>query len=323
MGCWNNKEFIMTKTFFDKTCAISLHKPKTTALIFDKIISTFDKKMPIEIHPFVSSGGKLEYPMDIFPGENEFHQTKINNRTELIGAPSNKSLIHNLQNNSENICNKLKNIGYYPILCEPSFINKNEISINEIKKYAIACLSNINIIDESQLSWEQVLEIRKDNSSHVTLINFENWLTKDLIGKNKNYVEDKLNSLYENRNNTLIKFGIVTINTEQYDLTIRSDAQSTPLISETTENALVKYVPFMQPILTIEQLLTLTIIVSGIIIYNRYTMYIKPKILNFIANYNNFAISDIINKPKNKDWKIDNKDWKFTDDNDDWKFNDE
>jgi len=74
----------------------------------------------------------------------------------------------------------------------------------------VATLSNLEIVDEEQLSWEQVLEFRADEENQRKYKRFLHWLDKEMVGKSKSFVEDEISIRLEDYEQAIKKYGIKT-----------------------------------------------------------------------------------------------------------------
>jgi hypothetical protein len=72
-------------------------------------------------------------------------------------------------------------------------------------------LNDLNIVDEESLSWEQVKEFRKDKDNRKLYRNLLHWMDKDLLGKPQSFIEDEFSIKLENYENALRKYSIRTI----------------------------------------------------------------------------------------------------------------
>lgn len=75
----------------------------------------------------------------------------------------------------------------------------------------LSSLSNLQIIDESCLTWEQVLEFRKDVGNKTKYKRFLHWLEKELIEKSQAFIEDEISLRLEGYENAMRKHGIKTV----------------------------------------------------------------------------------------------------------------
>lgn len=76
---------------------------------------------------------------------------------------------------------------------------------------AVVSLTDLDIVDEDQLSWEQVLEFRKDEDSKLKYKKMVHWLDKEMIGKSRFFIEDEIALKLEEYENSLTKHGIRTV----------------------------------------------------------------------------------------------------------------
>jgi hypothetical protein len=196
-------------TPLNKTCAISIHSPKTAALIFDKVLTPMerDRDFPYEVAPYASKNGRLSMP--VFPGQTIAQQRWPHGRTEVIGAPTSETLSRVLAGGSQGVIARLCQDGFRPILCEPHPTSDEVCAGPERYEMIVACISNLDIVDEEHLSWEQVIDFRNDPESRIAVMRFLAFLGA-MKGKSLAEVQNKLAALYNKRHHALRKFGILT-----------------------------------------------------------------------------------------------------------------
>lgn len=73
------------------------------------------------------------------------------------------------------------------------------------------CLDFIPVILDSELTWEQVLEFRKDRGAREKLDRMRRWFTTDLLGKNASEIESILGKKLDDYQWALKKHGIQTV----------------------------------------------------------------------------------------------------------------
>jgi hypothetical protein len=71
-------------------------------------------------------------------------------------------------------------------------------------------LSRLELIDTSQTSWEQIVELRKDQSSRARLQRLRAFLTQNYSGKSAAFVEDDIGRRLHEYEETVRKFGFET-----------------------------------------------------------------------------------------------------------------
>jgi hypothetical protein len=72
-------------------------------------------------------------------------------------------------------------------------------------------LSNLEIVDEKRLTWQQVMDFRKDKRSLQKYRRFLHWLDKKMIGKSQAFIEDDIAQKLEDYESTLKKHGLKTV----------------------------------------------------------------------------------------------------------------
>lgn len=71
-------------------------------------------------------------------------------------------------------------------------------------------LKNLDLIDTTKITWNQVLEFRKDRESKQKLRNLRLFLYENYKGKSKNYVEDSILKKIDEYNRVVRKWGMET-----------------------------------------------------------------------------------------------------------------
>lgn len=74
----------------------------------------------------------------------------------------------------------------------------------------VTTLSDVAVIDEGRLTWDQVLEFRKDKIARRALRRIRHWLDAEMIGKAASFIHDEIALRLENYDVMLQKHGIQT-----------------------------------------------------------------------------------------------------------------
>jgi hypothetical protein len=72
-------------------------------------------------------------------------------------------------------------------------------------------LSNLEIVDEKKLTWQQVMDFRKDKISLQKYRRLLHWLDKEMIGKSQAFIEDDIAQKLVDYESTLKKHGLKTV----------------------------------------------------------------------------------------------------------------
>ena len=75
----------------------------------------------------------------------------------------------------------------------------------------LMAMGNLKIVDEEKITWEQVLELRKDKESKAKYKRFLHWLNKEMLGKSQAFIEDEIAIKLEDYESALNKHGIKTV----------------------------------------------------------------------------------------------------------------
>jgi len=99
-----------------------------------------------------------------------------------------------------------------PIIPVYSSLRSRDLAYGEGDWEAIvSILSNLEIVDEDSISWEQVLEFRRDEKAQRLYKRFLHWLDSKMIGRSLSYIEDEITLRYEDYLWSLKKHGINTV----------------------------------------------------------------------------------------------------------------
>jgi len=79
------------------------------------------------------------------------------------------------------------------------------------QEMVVSMLSNLEIADERNLMWEQVLEFRADKENRQKYKRFLHWLDKEMVGKSQDFVEGEISTRLEDYEQALKKHGIKTV----------------------------------------------------------------------------------------------------------------
>lgn len=72
----------------------------------------------------------------------------------------------------------------------------------------IATLSNISVVDEEKLTWEQVHEFRADSRSKSDLRRLMHWLDATMVGRSRQFIEDEIAVRLDRYNRAVSKHGL-------------------------------------------------------------------------------------------------------------------
>lgn len=87
---------------------------------------------------------------------------------------------------------------------------KNEFTEGD-RRVVVASIEGLALVDEFSLTWEQVLDFRKDVNNRRKYVRFLHWLDKDMIGKSHAFIEDEISLRLEDYERSLKKHGIKTV----------------------------------------------------------------------------------------------------------------
>lgn len=149
----------------------------------------------------VANSFKRIYNLDIVPifvGKTSFEESILMHDEETFN-------LQLARYHHSKLINKTLPRNLFPIpdlneFCEKETCNAYEIIINHIPS-----------IVEKELSWNQVLEIRKDKASIQKLRRLRNWVDADLTGKSKEQITATIYQALDDYKFALKKHGIMTV----------------------------------------------------------------------------------------------------------------
>ncbi|MCK4829557.1 hypothetical protein KA005_78250, partial [bacterium] len=74
-----------------------------------------------------------------------------------------------------------------------------------------SCFTNLTIVDEEALEWEQVIEFRMDEEARKKYRRLTHWLNKEMLGKPREFIEDEIAIKLEDYTLALKKHGLKTL----------------------------------------------------------------------------------------------------------------
>ncbi len=75
----------------------------------------------------------------------------------------------------------------------------------------VGVLANVALVDEEQITWQQVLEFRADSQARADYRRFIHWLDSDMVGKSEGYISDEVSVRLEQYEAGLRKHGVSTV----------------------------------------------------------------------------------------------------------------
>ena len=190
-------------------------KPKTAALCYDRIWSTSDIVVPKAIRCWGGSPAELDgrglaadwniktskAPIAAMCGPEE-------KCLQLLRASSDYGLGLVLREVARSFSTE-HGIPMVPIY-DLSVDRKTGYCEGE-RQVVVAMLSNLQIVNEQHLTWEQVIDFRKDKESRQKYKRFLHWLDKDMVGRSEAFMQDEISQKLEDYELSLKKHGIKTV----------------------------------------------------------------------------------------------------------------
>ncbi len=197
-----------------ETAAITL-KPKTAALCFERVWAASNDTVPESIRCWGGTKPELN-------GVGLAADFNIKtNRTSIVAMVGPEDIKLELMQSGTDyglaMAFRKISIGFaiehkIPLTPVFDFIKQRNTMYKEgDREVIVAALDNIEIVDEKELTWEQVEEFRKDRDNQNTHIRLLHWLDKEMIGKSQKFIEDEIIVKLDGYHSSLRKHGIKTV----------------------------------------------------------------------------------------------------------------
>jgi hypothetical protein len=102
------------------------------------------------------------------------------------------------------------NIGHHIPVVYKKFDNEFRYK-NKDTRVIHAVIQNLEIVDEQVLTWEQIIDFKKDHEMQKKYKRLIHWLDSDMIGRDVKYIEDEIAIRLDDYTRALKKHGIMTV----------------------------------------------------------------------------------------------------------------
>lgn len=184
-----------------RTLAVTLDRPKTAALAFDRVYAPDDMGLPGEVTPGFSWLGKSNM---VHVSMTRTDGTKDPNA--LVTGVTRGTLQDQLRTQKDALYKDISREGYHPVEfldhIEQTYAPGND-------RYIFAVLEGLVAIDEALLEWGQICEFRKDEDAFAAYRSLVGWFDKECKGMGYRQAEQHVCQTYENGRAALQKHGII------------------------------------------------------------------------------------------------------------------
>lgn len=185
---------------------LSLTKPKSAALLADRVWSMSD-----EADPHIAFG--WEVPKDIrLRALFALYQVTVGNNDGSEAAldktvhQATERFLNDIERDLANDFRESTGADVVPLYGSTA---RRDAQYHQGDEAAIiAVVENMDIIDEERLTWAQVIEFRRDKDARTAYRRFIHWLDKEMVGKPTGYIADEIADRLEQYEWALRKHGI-------------------------------------------------------------------------------------------------------------------
>lgn len=192
-----------------ESLALSVMRPKTAALAFDKVyrFPILTDPVPEEVGFYCATRAEVQHmaaALFLIFAEDLGIPLDIERRGET------RSPAENERRSLRLLCEELTQQGTRPtIFYENREVQGEEFTVGPYEVLT-AAISNVAMVHEKDLSWEQVIEFRKDTETRAKYRRFVRWVDEELRAKPPAEVEDLIAIRLDDYEWALKKHGLVS-----------------------------------------------------------------------------------------------------------------
>jgi len=197
----------------DDSLAVSIMKPKTAALAFDKVY-----RVPIMVEPVpeeIGFYGATDIEMSWWGAALIYlaaHKAGVAKGSAIFSNENKDNYGENEKKSLKFICSQFPSIFHRsPTIFYNNKINyQNDFKIGK-EQILTAVITNVAMVDEDKLEWKQVLEFRKDTDAKIKYKRFMRWIDSELIIKTPEQIEELIAIKLNDYEWSLKKHGVQTL----------------------------------------------------------------------------------------------------------------
>lgn len=194
-----------------ESLAVSVLRPKTAALAFDRVF-----RFPTLIDPIPESAGYYCATMsEIMPqmliimmeAAKETGLAVDFNLDEFSSISPQQKAINERKSLTRMFSQQSSQFSLHPTIIYANQSDESDVS-KDSKSVLTTALTNLQIVDEEKLSWDQVLEFRKDPDAVAYYRRITRFIDGSIVGRSQAELEDVLSDRLENYEWSIKKHGI-------------------------------------------------------------------------------------------------------------------
>jgi hypothetical protein len=195
-----------------ESLAVSVGRPKTAALAYDKVyrIPILNESVPKEMGFYLATEAEMTFAaMGLFMSAFE----EVTGRDLAKSKPNEKSnAAENERTNLRLLCKDFEiEYGIIPTIFYENLAARNEEFRQGKSEVLSAAISNVAMVSEQDLSWEQIIEFRKDSEARLKYRRFVRWVDAELRSKSPKEVEDLIALRLDDYEWAIKKHGLKTL----------------------------------------------------------------------------------------------------------------
>ncbi|HEX7152398.1 MAG TPA: hypothetical protein VF618_12995 [Thermoanaerobaculia bacterium] len=211
----------------DETAAVTFTAPKTAALCYDRVWAGIRYDIPAGVG-FRGASSKEKYVMatgdllDMFAdlrANGDADTRELAAKVSSIAAasffdtvsPGDAEPSKVLEHITRGIADGL--IAEYGIAVVPLYDSRESRNADYQagdRSVVVATLSNVALVEEEALTWEQIVELRRDATMLRHFRRLMHWLDAELVGKSSSFIQDEIANRLEEYEAVIKKHGFTT-----------------------------------------------------------------------------------------------------------------
>lgn len=198
-----------------ESLAVSVKKPKTAALAFDRVyrFPFITDPAPDEVAYYCATPEEVIYSALMLAVctaedvgiETPFGQAVHDNLTQNELAKNERSSLRSI------FAGQTRELGLYPTIFYHNSSELDTDPVGNTRSALTVALSNLLIVDEDELDWEQILEFRRDVEARAKYRRLVRWLDREAIGRTQAEMEDKLATKLDEYSWSIRKHGMKAV----------------------------------------------------------------------------------------------------------------
>jgi hypothetical protein len=200
-----------------ESAAVAISKRKTAALVYERVWSDADTEMPRDIRLWGGTDYELDRALTGIVGAiavqqfgialpNPFMRALVDLEKRHAAAKSADEYFTNTNRTIADLLASTHGISAVPVYNSAASRDR-EYRVGDTD-VIVAVISDLRIPDEWHLTWDQVVDFRRDRNAKAAFRRLTHWLDTEMIGRSWTYIHDEIAIRLEAYEKAMSKHGI-------------------------------------------------------------------------------------------------------------------